>query len=96
MLCAFSISPIGVGESVSEQVAEVVRESGLPNETNAMFTKAAQFSSPQAGLPLTASTGVALDPDSNAINVMLLRWCSVSHNERRGGHYACSRARRSS
>jgi len=41
MLCAFSISPIGVGESVSEQVAEVVRlarESGLPNETNAMFT----------------------------------------------------------
>jgi uncharacterized protein (TIGR00106 family) len=41
MLCAFSISPIGVGESVSAQVAEVVRlvrESGLPNETNAMFT----------------------------------------------------------
>jgi uncharacterized protein YqgV (UPF0045/DUF77 family) len=44
MLCAFSISPIGVGESVSEQAAEVVRlvrESGLPNETNAMFTKIA-------------------------------------------------------
>jgi uncharacterized protein (TIGR00106 family) len=41
MLCAFSITPLGVGESVSEQVAEVVRlvrESGLPNETNAMFT----------------------------------------------------------
>ena len=41
MLCAFSVSPIGVGESVSEQVAEVVRlvrESGLANETNAMFT----------------------------------------------------------
>jgi uncharacterized protein (TIGR00106 family) len=41
MLAAFSISPIGVGESVSEQVAEVVRmvrESGLANETNAMFT----------------------------------------------------------
>jgi uncharacterized protein (TIGR00106 family) len=41
MLAAFSISPLGVGESVSEQVAEVirlVRESGLPNETNAMFT----------------------------------------------------------
>jgi uncharacterized protein (TIGR00106 family) len=41
MLCAFSITPIGVGESVSEQVADVVRlvrESGLPNETNAMFT----------------------------------------------------------
>ena len=37
MLCAFSISPIGVGESVSAEVAEVVRlvrESGLANETN--------------------------------------------------------------
>jgi len=41
VIAAFSITPIGVGESVSEQVAEVVRlvrESGLPNETNAMFT----------------------------------------------------------
>jgi uncharacterized protein (TIGR00106 family) len=41
VIAAFSISPIGVGESVSEQVAEVVRlvrESGLANETNAMFT----------------------------------------------------------
>jgi uncharacterized protein (TIGR00106 family) len=41
MLCAFSISPIGVGESVSAEVAEVVRlvrASGLANETNAMFT----------------------------------------------------------
>jgi uncharacterized protein (TIGR00106 family) len=41
MLAAFSISPLGVGESVSEQVAEVVRlvrASGLANETNAMFT----------------------------------------------------------
>jgi uncharacterized protein (TIGR00106 family) len=41
VLCAFSISPLGVGESVSEQVAEVVRlvrASGLANETNAMFT----------------------------------------------------------
>jgi uncharacterized protein (TIGR00106 family) len=41
MIAAFSISPIGVGESVSAEVAEVVRlvrESGLANETNAMFT----------------------------------------------------------
>ena len=41
MLCAFSITPLGVGDSVGAQVAEVVRlvrESGLPNETNAMFT----------------------------------------------------------
>ncbi|MDQ1533483.1 MAG: hypothetical protein QOF28_1244 [Actinomycetota bacterium] len=41
MIAAFSITPIGVGESVSAEVAEVVRlvrESGLPNETNAMFT----------------------------------------------------------
>ena len=41
MLAAFSITPLGVGESVSPSVAEavrLVRESGLPNETNAMFT----------------------------------------------------------
>jgi uncharacterized protein (TIGR00106 family) len=41
MLAAFSITPLGTGESVSAQVAEVVRlvrASGLPNETNAMFT----------------------------------------------------------
>jgi len=41
MLLAFSITPIGAGESVSEAVAaavRVVRASGLPNETNAMFT----------------------------------------------------------
>jgi uncharacterized protein (TIGR00106 family) len=41
MLAAFSITPIGAGESVSDAVAKavgLVRESGLPNETNAMFT----------------------------------------------------------
>ncbi len=41
MIAAFSISPGGVGESVSEAVAEcvrIVRDSGLPNQTNAMFT----------------------------------------------------------
>lgn len=41
MLAAFSISPLGVGDSVSEGVARavrLVRDSGLPNETNAMFT----------------------------------------------------------
>jgi uncharacterized protein (TIGR00106 family) len=41
MIAAFSITPLGVGESVSGSVAEavrLVRESGLPNETNAMFT----------------------------------------------------------
>ena len=41
MLCAFSITPLGVGDSVGAQVADVVRlvrDSGLPNETNAMFT----------------------------------------------------------
>lgn len=38
---AFSVAPSGTGDSVSEAVAaaiRVVRESGLPNETNAMFT----------------------------------------------------------
>jgi uncharacterized protein (TIGR00106 family) len=41
VIAAFSITPLGVGESVSAQVAEVVRlvrASGLANETNAMFT----------------------------------------------------------
>jgi uncharacterized protein (TIGR00106 family) len=43
MIVAFSISPAathvdgGVSEAVAEAV-RVVRESGLPNETNAMFT----------------------------------------------------------
>ncbi|HWC37982.1 MAG TPA: MTH1187 family thiamine-binding protein [Acidimicrobiales bacterium] len=41
MIAAFSVTPIGVGESVGELVAEavkVVRDSGLPSDTNAMFT----------------------------------------------------------
>jgi uncharacterized protein (TIGR00106 family) len=41
MIIAFSVTPLGVGESVGEYVAEavrVVRESGLPNRTDAMFT----------------------------------------------------------
>ncbi|HEY7439376.1 MAG TPA: MTH1187 family thiamine-binding protein [Acidimicrobiia bacterium] len=41
MIAAFSITPLGIGDSVSEAVAEcvrLVRASGLPNETNAMFT----------------------------------------------------------
>ena len=43
MIVAFSISPVAGDESggVAEAVAaavRVVRESGLPNETNAMFT----------------------------------------------------------
>jgi uncharacterized protein YqgV (UPF0045/DUF77 family) len=43
MLVAFSIAPSGsiAGDSVSEAVAaavRVVRESGLPNRTDAMFT----------------------------------------------------------
>jgi uncharacterized protein (TIGR00106 family) len=41
MIAAFSITPLGVGDSVSADVASavrLVRESGLPNETNAMFT----------------------------------------------------------
>lgn len=41
MLAAFSITPLGAGESVSASVADavrLVRKSGLANETNAMFT----------------------------------------------------------
>ncbi len=43
MIVAFSVSPSGgdeaggVGEAVAEAI-RVVRASGLPNETNAMFT----------------------------------------------------------
>jgi len=41
MLVAFSVTPLGVGEDVAEYVADavrVVRDSGLPNRTDAMFT----------------------------------------------------------
>ena len=41
VLVAFSVTPLGVGENVGGIVAEavrVVRESGLPNQTDAMFT----------------------------------------------------------
>ena len=41
MLVAFSVAPSGVGDSVSEAVADavrVVRESGLPHRTDSMFT----------------------------------------------------------
>ena len=41
MLIAFSVTPLGVGEGVGDLVADcvrIVRESGLDNETNAMFT----------------------------------------------------------
>ena len=44
MLIAFSVTPLGVGEDVGEIVAEavrVVRSSGLPNRTDAMFTTVA-------------------------------------------------------
>lgn len=41
MIAAFSITPLGGDDSVGAAVAEavrLVRQSGLPNETNAMFT----------------------------------------------------------
>jgi uncharacterized protein (TIGR00106 family) len=41
VLVAFSVTPLGTGEDVGELVAEavrVVRASGLPNRTDAMFT----------------------------------------------------------
>ena len=41
MIAAFSITPLGAGESVGAVVADcvrIVRDSGLANETNAMFT----------------------------------------------------------
>jgi uncharacterized protein (TIGR00106 family) len=41
VLVAFSVTPLGTGEAVGELVSEavrVVRDSGLPNRTDAMFT----------------------------------------------------------
>jgi|SRR5215472_7127276 len=41
MIVAFSVTPLGVGEDVAEYIADavrVVRASGLPNRTDAMFT----------------------------------------------------------
>ena len=41
VLVAFSVTPLGVGESVGEIVADavrVVRDSGLPSKTDSMFT----------------------------------------------------------
>ncbi|GAB2615432.1 MTH1187 family thiamine-binding protein [Streptomyces capparidis] len=41
MIVAFSVTPVGTGESVGDAVAKavrVVRDSGLPNRTDAMFT----------------------------------------------------------
>jgi uncharacterized protein (TIGR00106 family) len=41
MIAAFSITPLGIGDSVGASVSEavrIVRDSGLSNETNAMFT----------------------------------------------------------
>lgn len=41
MIAAFSITPLGAGESVGDLVAEavrIVRASGLRSETNSMFT----------------------------------------------------------
>lgn len=41
-LIAVAIAPCGVGDEVSKEVSEVVkviRDSGLPNRTNSMFTE---------------------------------------------------------
>ncbi|HEX9889230.1 MAG TPA: MTH1187 family thiamine-binding protein [Nitriliruptorales bacterium] len=41
VIVAFSVTPLGAGDSVGDLVADcvrIVRASGLPNETNAMFT----------------------------------------------------------
>ena len=41
-LIALAIAPVGVGDELADEVAEVVkviRDSGLPNETHSMFTE---------------------------------------------------------
>lgn len=57
MIIAFSVTPMGTGESVGAGVAEavrVIRASGLPNETNALFTTidAVLVVAPRAGIVL--------------------------------------------
>lgn len=42
MIVAFSVAPLGAGDSVSDAVADavaIVRASGLPSRTSAMFTE---------------------------------------------------------
>lgn len=41
-LVAVAIAPLGIGDELASEVAEVIRvirESGLPNRTNSMFTE---------------------------------------------------------
>ena len=41
-LCAVCIAPVGVGDELAKEVAEIVkviRASGLPNKTYSMFTE---------------------------------------------------------
>ena len=38
-LVAVAIAPCGTGDELSAEVAEVIRESGLPNRTTSMFTE---------------------------------------------------------
>lgn len=41
MIIAFAITPLGIGDEVGQAVSEavrIVRASGLPNKTDAMFT----------------------------------------------------------
>ncbi len=58
MLVAFSVTPLGTGEAVGEVLAEavrVVRESGLPNQTDAMFTTIEGDCEPAIRSTVTAS-----------------------------------------
>ena len=62
MLIAFSVTPLGIGDNVSAPVAaavKVVRESGLPNQTDAMFTlvEGEWDASSAKNLPIRHSTG---------------------------------------
>jgi len=71
MIAAFSVSPAG-GEDVAAAVSEavrLVRESGLPNETNAMFTNVeGEWDDVMA---LIKSCVVRLGEDSGRISVVI-------------------------
>jgi uncharacterized protein (TIGR00106 family) len=71
MIAAFSVSPAG-GEDVAAAVSQavrLVRESGLPNETNAMFTNVeGEWDEVMA---LIKSCVVRLAEDSGRISVVI-------------------------
>ncbi|WP_063128717.1 MTH1187 family thiamine-binding protein [Nocardia fusca] len=70
MLAAFSITPIGAGESVGDQVAtavRVIRDSGLAHRTTASFTEIEGEWDQVMGVIKTATDAVLAESDRCSI-----------------------------